>query len=274
MQKSEQERKLFVLRFLSEVIQKGSLDVLDALVSPGYAPRLPVLSGLPTLDSGRDALRERLRRAGSIPHRVHRVIADGNLVFAQINYEGAEHIAGADIFCFGDDDLIAQHWSVRQTISAEVAAGYDRYAGGGDTAALVTRVQRERQKQLIRDLYAEVWSKGNAVLVSRYYTDHYIQHNPHIESGSARIKKILETDVAAYIARNGTAYPVDVHLLGCEGDLVFAYCSIVMAGLTRNEGDRSDTVDIFRVDAAGRLAEHWDVLQMESESLPSDATLY
>jgi predicted SnoaL-like aldol condensation-catalyzing enzyme len=275
MQKSELERKQHVLRFMTEVLHKGNLSELDALVSADYEAHVPRLAGMPLLHGGRVALRERLAAIGAVSNRVFRVIADGDLVFAQTRYEGVAPVAGVDIFRFGgEEETIVEHWSVRQPIADEVSNKYDRYAGGGDTGALVTRAQRERQKQLVRNLYTELWCKGNAELVSRFYTPTYIQHNPHIESGSARIKRIIETDIAAFIARSGRDYPIEIHLLGCEGDLVFAYCSITMAGLTRNEGDLSETVDIFRVDAAGKLCEHWDVLQMESEGLPGDAMFF
>jgi predicted SnoaL-like aldol condensation-catalyzing enzyme len=259
-----------VLRFFDEVLQSGNPTHLDGLVNADYQPHVADLRGMPRLESGREVLRNRLIASGPRPHRVFRAIVDDDLVFAQTRYDGDAPIAGIDIFRFGgDDDLIAEHWNIRQPIGAEVAAGFDRFTGDGDPDALITRAQRERQKRHVRNLYSEVWSKGQADLVASYYTAFYIQHNPHIESGSTRIKRIIETDIAAYIAKSGGDYPIDIHLLGCEGDLVFAYCSITMAGLTRNDGDRSATVDIFRIDAAGRL-----VLQMESESLPDDTTYF
>ena len=71
----------------------------------------------------------------------------------------------------------------------------------------------------------------------------------------------------------GGPFPIEVHRVGAEGDLVFAYHSIFMAGIDRNDGDKSTNIDIFRVDESGRMVEHWDVLEMESEPLPSSVTL-
>jgi predicted SnoaL-like aldol condensation-catalyzing enzyme len=65
-----------------------------------------------------------------------------------------------------------------------------------------------------------------------------------------------------------------VHRIGAEGDFVFVHLSLFMAGINRNAGDRSTNVDIFRVDESGRMVEHWDVLEMESEPLPDATTLF
>jgi predicted SnoaL-like aldol condensation-catalyzing enzyme len=55
---------------------------------------------------------------------------------------------------------------------------------------------------------------------------------------------------------------------------VFVHLSLFMAGINRNDGDRSTNVDIFRVDRDGRMVEHWDVLQIEGVALPPTATVF
>ena len=62
--------------------------------------------------------------------------------------------------------------------------------------------------------------------------------------------------------------------MGAEGDLIFVYYSIFMAGINRNAGARSTNTDIFRINDANKMIEHWDVLQMESEPLADDVTLF
>jgi predicted SnoaL-like aldol condensation-catalyzing enzyme len=92
--------------------------------------------------------------------------------------------------------------------------------------------------------------------------------------GYVRIAEIVATEVRDYIERSGAPFPVTIHQMGAEGDLVFVYISIFMAGINRNAGMRSTNVDVFRFDDQGRTIEHWDVLQMESEPLPDHTTLF
>lgn len=274
MRRIEFSRKEKVRYFLKEVVHAGALGALDGICAPSYVPHAPNLQYAPTLAPGLEALRTRLYRSGPIPNRVFRIIADEDFVFAQVRYAGDIPMAGADIFHFDSDEKIAEHWSLRQAIQDEADSGYDRFRGGGDPDAPTSDEQRTLQKQRVRALYLNVWTKANSDLVTQYYADDYVQHNPHIPSGSARIKQIIETNISEFIAREKRNYPITIHHVGSEGDLVFAHCSIYMAGLTKNEGDRSATVDIFRIDCDGKMAEHWDVLQIETERSANDTTFF
>ena len=123
-------------------------------------------------------------------------------------------------------------------------------------------------------MLTELWSKGNADLVADFYAESYVQHNADMPGGYARIREIVENDIPRYIEATGGPFPVDVHHMGAEGDIVFVHLSLFMAGINRNDGDRSTNVDIFRVDRHGRMVEHWDVLQIEGVALPPTATVF
>ena len=120
----------------------------------------------------------------------------------------------------------------------------------------------------------ELWSRGNAALVPEYYADSYVQHNADMPGGARRILEIVQQNIGQYIASSGGPYPIDIHMLAAEADIVCVYLSISMAGINRHEGARSTNVDLFRVDQQGRMVEHWDVLEMDSEALQSAQTLF
>jgi len=119
-----------------------------------------------------------------------------------------------------------------------------------------------------------VWMPGNAARVPDFYERSYAQHNPDMPGGYERILEVVRTSICSYIERTGGAFPVTIHRIGGERDLVFIHLSIFMAGINRNEGVRSTNVDIFRVNRQGRMTEHWDVLQMQVEPVLRPEVLF
>jgi|GEM_PF-3281743 predicted SnoaL-like aldol condensation-catalyzing enzyme len=262
------------VREFFDVLAGGDVSALEGLVAEGYMPHCAKLAGVPVLEAGREALRRRLAARGAVPHQVFRIVADGEYVFAQVRYDGVMPVSGADIFRFDAAGRIVEHWNSRQRIPQDFASGVDRFAGGGDADLPVTAARRAEMKAVLTRVLLDMWGKGNAALVPVYYEESYIQHNPDMPGGFFRIKEIMETEIPKYIAATGGDFPVDIHLMGAEGDLIFVYYSIFMAGINRNAGARSTNTDIFRINDANKMIEHWDVLQMESEPLADDVTLF
>ena len=270
---AEAARLETVLTFFREVLAGGRTELLPALVATAYQPHVPRFAEQGAPAAGRDALRERVLASGPIAHTVKRIIVDGDFVYAHVKYPGPIPIAGCDIFELDDAGLICAHWNVRQPISGDSARVEEHFADAPGLAP-GPAWPRDVLTKRIRTMLEELWAKGDSSLVPEYYSEAYIQHNPDMPGGYRRIREVVEQNIRGYIHAAGTPFPIEIHRIGAQGDLAFVHHSIFMAGINRNEGDRSTNVDIFRINQAGLMIEHWDVLQMASEELPTASSLF
>lgn len=189
-----------------------------------------------------------------------RAVAEGDFAAVHSHYawsptfelDGGRGSAVVDIFRYGPDGRIVEHWDVAQAIPDATANGNTMFDGGGDPAA---SSDPEANKVLVRAVF-DVFRSGDPSGFDGLIAPDYIQHNPQVPSGLEAVKSFFD----------GVG-PVDVDVvrLIAQGDLVFAHSHYG----TLNAA----VVDIFRI-GGGAIVEHWDVVQALPESTASGNDLF
>ena len=108
-------------------------------------------------------------------------------------------------------------------------------------------MSREIMQKTIETVYDQVFNGGRADLLPSLVEGPYIQHNPLFPNGTAGIM--------GYIQSSG-GIPCRVKRIAIDGDLAFVHVHYLNWAGKEHAG-----VDIFRFDEAGKIVEHWDVLQ-------------
>jgi predicted SnoaL-like aldol condensation-catalyzing enzyme len=258
----EEQNIAIASRVIEEGLGQGNTAVIEELVRPDYIQHNAMAP------DGRDGLLafvSALQASGGTAVTIHRKLTNGDYVALHSTYgTGDARRVAFDVFRLEGGQL-AEHWDALQAWVEPQATVSGNTLVGGPTEVLDRGLTYENEV-LVGDMVREVFVQGRYDRLAAYIGASYIQHDPAIDNG-------LDGTQAFLMALQ--AQPVEIGYT--RSPLVVADGNFVLVGSEGYLGTRDDyTVfyDLYRVDA-GKLVEHWDVIQaVDLSAVPHDNGLF
>ena len=189
--------------------------------------------------------------------QIVRGFEDGQYVFVHAlqRLNGGESAwVTADIFDTDDQARMIEHWDIIGERVDETVSGHSQVDGPTEPTDLD---RTDENRALVSRFIAEILESGEYDEIDRFIsTESFIQHNPRIGDGVEGFRRFVES-----LAERGLSMTYqETHKIVACGNFVAALSEVDLAGT------EMAVIDLYRVEA-GRIVEHWDVME---EILPRD----
>ncbi|MEQ1770665.1 MAG: nuclear transport factor 2 family protein [Devosia sp.] len=245
--------KAFAKAALKEIFTDRDPAAIDRYIAAPYTQHNPMAY------DGPDGLRGFVGILPAEPKvtvKTVRALVDGEFIALHSIYEGfgPEPTVGFDVWRMKDGKLV-EHWDCLSPATAPNPSGHTQTDGATE---ITDRSATEANRALVTRFIEAVLVGGDfAHLDSFINATTYIQHNSQIADGLSGLGAAVEA-----MGKQGIkmAYS-QLHRTIAEGNFVLAQSEGTFGGT------HTAFYDLFRIEA-GRIVEHWDVLQTIPEQMP------